>query len=69
MGKRVSVYSYWVACLGLLFVGLDFEVWRKRPFSSTLAIDILKRTETLNNAEAAEAFGHEVYERAIKKNW
>lgn len=59
VGKRVPVYPYWVAYLGLPFVALDCKVWHKRPLYTAFAIGIVKNANTFSHDEATQAFGYD----------
>ena len=58
-GKRVPVYPYWVAYLGLPFIALHCKIFHKRPLYTAFAIGIVKHANTFSHAKATHAFGYE----------
>jgi dihydroflavonol-4-reductase len=59
VGKKVPVYPYWVAYLGLPFVALHCKLFHKRPLYTAFSISVVKHANSFSHAKATHAFGYD----------
>jgi dihydroflavonol-4-reductase len=51
-GKKIVVFPYWVAFLGLPFVKIYCKIHHKKPLYTTFAINVVKHANTFNRSRA-----------------